>query len=230
MEADRRAEVWAKTAGRCWYCGTQTSPWKDFHVEHSVPKSKGGTDDLTNLVPSCQPCNNRKRDKDIEEFRAYLQTKAEHRFWFEHAGLPVVVAQPEIEEDEEEYPPYKEFPDEEDWQDFHGYCFRGIHRGPAFVLTTLYLLTCPMEWVFQDGDNGIYCIGDFSLDWLAERTGQSPHLLLTHLFWLQELEFLSIKYDQPGEYQYEFFIGRYIETWQQVDRTLRENQVLAIAE
>jgi hypothetical protein len=34
-----------------------------YSVEHVVPKSKGGTDELNNLALSCQECNNHKSDK-----------------------------------------------------------------------------------------------------------------------------------------------------------------------
>ena len=34
-----------------------------FHIDHKIPRSHGGTDDLSNLVLSCQRCNLKKRDK-----------------------------------------------------------------------------------------------------------------------------------------------------------------------
>lgn len=47
--------------GRCEYClcPASHSP-DDFNVEHIVPQSRGGTDDLSNLAWSCQGCNSRK--------------------------------------------------------------------------------------------------------------------------------------------------------------------------
>jgi 5-methylcytosine-specific restriction endonuclease McrA len=36
-------------------------------VDHKKPKSKGGTNDLENLVPMCSPCNQKKADKLHEE-------------------------------------------------------------------------------------------------------------------------------------------------------------------
>jgi hypothetical protein len=52
-----RAIIWNKTGGKCWYCNRQTNPWTDFCIDHVVPISSGGTDDLDNLVPCCRPCN-----------------------------------------------------------------------------------------------------------------------------------------------------------------------------
>lgn len=55
----------------CWYCG---DPPDD--VDHVVPISKGGTNDLQNLVPCCRSCNNCKRNLSVEEFRDYLKERA----------------------------------------------------------------------------------------------------------------------------------------------------------
>lgn len=41
----------------CAYCGGEANA-----VDHIVPRAKGGTDEPTNLVAACTPCNTRKRD------------------------------------------------------------------------------------------------------------------------------------------------------------------------
>lgn len=52
--------VWAMFDGRCYYCGIQTNPFSTFSIDHKVPKSRGGTDCLYNLVPCCRRCNSSK--------------------------------------------------------------------------------------------------------------------------------------------------------------------------
>lgn len=52
-----------KTNGRCFYCGGVADS-----VEHVIPKSAGGSDDLDNLVLSCKSCNSRKALSSIWEF------------------------------------------------------------------------------------------------------------------------------------------------------------------
>jgi len=86
-----QANVWAKTDGRCWYCGEQTNPFIDFAMDHVLPVRQGGTDDLSNRVPACQPCNSRKRDKTLEEFRA---STGQDTFWFEREGLQIQFVPP----------------------------------------------------------------------------------------------------------------------------------------
>ena len=54
-----------KFGRKCVYCGVEDVP---FQVEHVVPKAKGGSDRVTNLVLSCCPCNQKKGAKDLSEF------------------------------------------------------------------------------------------------------------------------------------------------------------------
>lgn len=63
-----RSEVWRVTDGRCCYCGEQTQPFNTFSVDHFMPRSRGGTHQLPNLLPSCVRCNGAKRDRIPEEW------------------------------------------------------------------------------------------------------------------------------------------------------------------
>ncbi len=54
---------------KCYYCKEELTEW---HQEHKTPFSRGGTDNIANIVISCPPCNWRKRDKTEEEFKAFL--------------------------------------------------------------------------------------------------------------------------------------------------------------
>ena len=60
---------------RCFYCDDYHNIHK-LTVDHIIPKSKGGTNDITNLVPSCHQCNSKKADFDINYFmREILKLK-----------------------------------------------------------------------------------------------------------------------------------------------------------
>jgi 5-methylcytosine-specific restriction endonuclease McrA len=62
--------IFAKTNGRCRHCQKQLAydNYGDrnarggWEVDHSVPKSKGGTDHMRNLWPLCWICNMQKLD------------------------------------------------------------------------------------------------------------------------------------------------------------------------
>lgn len=55
-------EKWNRT---CAYCGAQNVP---LQVEHIHPKAAGGSDRVSNLTLACQPCNQRKGSRPVEEF------------------------------------------------------------------------------------------------------------------------------------------------------------------
>ena len=44
----------------CSYCGREAT-----EADHVTPTSKGGTDELSNLVASCKPCNSSKQDRTL---------------------------------------------------------------------------------------------------------------------------------------------------------------------
>jgi 5-methylcytosine-specific restriction endonuclease McrA len=49
----------------CVYCGKTDVP---MEVEHIIPKSRGGSDRVSNLTISCHKCNQKKGNKTAEEF------------------------------------------------------------------------------------------------------------------------------------------------------------------
>lgn len=62
-----RMDVYRKTEGHCYLCG-EFVDFDSFEVEHNIPISKGGTNDLDNLYCSCPTCNAIKRDIYPQEF------------------------------------------------------------------------------------------------------------------------------------------------------------------
>ena len=57
ITADTRVEVIRKSEYRCGYCGKADGP---FDVDHIIPVSQGGSNDPTNLIAACWPCNRSK--------------------------------------------------------------------------------------------------------------------------------------------------------------------------
>ena len=52
---------------RCGYCGCDGRLTRD----HDVPLSRGGSNDISNIVPACGRCNSSKRNLTAEEFRKW---------------------------------------------------------------------------------------------------------------------------------------------------------------
>ncbi len=57
-------EKWHRT---CAYCGKKDIP---LQIEHIHPRSKGGSNRISNLTLACEPCNQRKSNRPLEEFLA----------------------------------------------------------------------------------------------------------------------------------------------------------------
>ncbi len=55
-------EKWGRT---CAYCAKKNVP---LHVEHVVPRAKGGSDRISNLTLACEKCNTAKGTQDIVVF------------------------------------------------------------------------------------------------------------------------------------------------------------------
>lgn len=65
--ADKKAYLLERENYYCIYCSIHASQTK-MEIEHVIPKSKGGTDSLNNLVLSCETCNQAKGSQDVETF------------------------------------------------------------------------------------------------------------------------------------------------------------------
>jgi len=42
---------------------------RDWHIEHRIPLSRGGTDAFKNLWPACAFCNRSKHNRTVAEFK-----------------------------------------------------------------------------------------------------------------------------------------------------------------
>jgi hypothetical protein len=79
-----RFEVFKRDKFTCHYCGRK-APDVVLHVDHIEPVSKGGTDDIVNLITSCFDCNLGKSNKKlsdntvIEKQRKQLELLQERR-------------------------------------------------------------------------------------------------------------------------------------------------------
>jgi len=55
-------EKWER---KCAYCGVENIP---LEIEHIVPKSKGGSNRISNLTIACRSCNQKKGNQDLAVF------------------------------------------------------------------------------------------------------------------------------------------------------------------
>ena len=55
-----------KFGRKCAYCGVENVP--DLQVEHIIPKTRGGSDRVSNLTLACESCNLKKGNQTAKEF------------------------------------------------------------------------------------------------------------------------------------------------------------------
>lgn len=87
-----RAAVAARDLGRCRYCKLhQSGQAAAFHINHSVPRRRGGPTALANLALQCPHCSLRKSDKvdgvDPESGEPAALFQPLRDKWQEHFGL-----------------------------------------------------------------------------------------------------------------------------------------------
>jgi 5-methylcytosine-specific restriction endonuclease McrA len=62
-----REYILEKFGRHCVYCRVTDAP---LNLDHVIPRSRGGSNRVSNLVPACIPCNTAKGAKSAEEFLA----------------------------------------------------------------------------------------------------------------------------------------------------------------
>ncbi len=60
-------DLYATQGGRCYYCSVEIE--NGYHIEHMVPLSRGGRNDVSNICLACAPCNLRKHTQTATEFK-----------------------------------------------------------------------------------------------------------------------------------------------------------------
>jgi 5-methylcytosine-specific restriction endonuclease McrA len=61
-----RRTILARDRYTCQYCGAQPAKG-GLTLDHVVPRSRGGEHSWENVVTACIPCNQRKRDRGLQE-------------------------------------------------------------------------------------------------------------------------------------------------------------------
>ena len=75
VSATKRAQVLERDAYRCVYCQADLTQLPPV-IDHRVPVTRGGTNDIENLQATCKTCNARKKDfpdDDEGKLREYLE-------------------------------------------------------------------------------------------------------------------------------------------------------------
>ena len=66
-----KERVFDRDGRTCRYCGSDEEP---LHIDHIIPRKRGGTHDLDNLQVLCKACNLRKSSKEEGVFFSQAAT------------------------------------------------------------------------------------------------------------------------------------------------------------
>jgi 5-methylcytosine-specific restriction endonuclease McrA len=74
---NKRAAILSKAQllnvhNKCWYCGLEFGKGVEKHLDHIIPKSRGGSDHISNLAVVCSFCNYAKHDLDLLQYLSWL--------------------------------------------------------------------------------------------------------------------------------------------------------------
>jgi hypothetical protein len=64
-----RRKVFARDGEVCRYCGREDGV---FHIDHIIPRSRGGLDEMQNLTVACAKCNISKNARTPDEWKGAL--------------------------------------------------------------------------------------------------------------------------------------------------------------
>ena len=62
-QKELKSFIFNRSNGKCVYCGTKAT-----EIDHVIPRAKGGTNSVHNLVASCKSCNKMKSNLTLKEF------------------------------------------------------------------------------------------------------------------------------------------------------------------
>lgn len=71
-----RFEVFKRDGFKCQYCG-KCAPDAILHLDHINPVSKGGDNDILNLITSCEDCNSGKSDRLLSDDSVMAKQRAQ---------------------------------------------------------------------------------------------------------------------------------------------------------
>ena len=92
-----RYDVLKRAKYRCELCGVHEER-AALHIDHIIPRARGGSDDISNFQSLCVTCNTNKRDRDDTDFRDVLASyhTREKACLFCSVGADRIVAENEL--------------------------------------------------------------------------------------------------------------------------------------
>lgn len=75
----KRSLVRGARRAPCCHC-LREFDFNELTIDHIIPKSRGGSYKLSNLVVACAPCNNDRGDLNFDEFNQFKRKNPDRKF------------------------------------------------------------------------------------------------------------------------------------------------------
>lgn len=72
VSSRKRSDVWEKCGGICHLCERPIENFCQMTIDHFIPKSQGGTNELSNLFAAHHTCNWGRGSRDVKKHKIWL--------------------------------------------------------------------------------------------------------------------------------------------------------------
>lgn len=78
IRAEKRLAIYLRDGLACCYCGHAVEDGAQLSLDHLTPRSKGGSNEATNLVTCCLRCNSSRGNRSVRSFCRVVAAYVNH--------------------------------------------------------------------------------------------------------------------------------------------------------
>lgn len=78
IRQEKRLAIYLRDGCACAWCGAKVEAGTQLTLDHVVPHSKGGSNDASNLVTACKPCNDSRGARNATKFSEVVAAYVDH--------------------------------------------------------------------------------------------------------------------------------------------------------
>lgn len=78
IRQEKRLAIYLRDGMACCYCGATVEDGAQLTLDHLVPWSQGGGNEVSNLVTACKRCNSSRGNREVGEFAVACAAYLDH--------------------------------------------------------------------------------------------------------------------------------------------------------